>query len=134
MKEGNDMIRSSDILKAKILIVDDQAANVLVLERMLQGAGYTSVPSTKDPLEVQGLHLKNRYDLILLDLALMKVGVPRTSMRPMRTWIGAGMVSAGLWISLNRDNANLSPGSETAGLTSTGAEKPSFISSRATQC
>ena len=38
----------SDILKAKILIVDDQEANVALLEHILAGAGYTSVSSTMD--------------------------------------------------------------------------------------
>ena len=41
------MVSSSDILNARILIVDDQAANVLLLERMLlRGAGYVSITST----------------------------------------------------------------------------------------
>jgi CheY-like chemotaxis protein len=37
------MISSTDILHGKILIVDDQEVNVQLLERMLRGAGYTSV-------------------------------------------------------------------------------------------
>jgi len=60
----------SDILRAKILVVDDQPANVLLLERMLVGAGYTSVTSTLDPRAVRELHEKHRYDLILLDLQM----------------------------------------------------------------
>ncbi len=64
------MITPSDILHGKILIVDDQAANILLLERMLQGAGYDSISSTMNPLEVCELHRKNRYDLILLDLRM----------------------------------------------------------------
>ena len=64
------MISSSDILKASILVVDDQVANVLLLERMLRGAGYTSIVSTTDPNEVCELHHQNRYDLILLDLQM----------------------------------------------------------------
>ena len=64
------MISSSDILKARILIVDDQQRNVLLLEQMLRNAGYVSVTSTTNPLEVSKLHLKNRYDLILLDLQM----------------------------------------------------------------
>lgn len=64
------MISSSDILNAKILIVDDLAANVTLLERMLRAAGYEAVTSTGDPTEVCGLHRKNRYDLILLDLQM----------------------------------------------------------------
>ncbi len=64
------MINTSDILNANILIVDDIEANVLLLERMLRGAGYVSVRSTMDPNEVCNLHSKNRYDLILLDLQM----------------------------------------------------------------
>jgi signal transduction histidine kinase len=64
------MISSSDILKAGILIVDDQDANVTLLEEMLRGAGYVSISSTKNPHEVCKLHRKNGYSLILLDLQM----------------------------------------------------------------
>jgi adenylate cyclase len=64
------MITSADILRGKILIVDDQKANVALLEQMLRGAGYVSVASTMDPGRVCELHLVNRYDLILLDLQM----------------------------------------------------------------
>jgi len=64
------MVNASDILNAKILIVDDSQANVILLERMLHGAGYTCVASTMDPREVCELHRNNRYDLILLDLQM----------------------------------------------------------------
>ena len=60
----------TDILAAKILIVDDQAVNVQLLQRLLQEAGYTGVASTMNPLEVCALHRKNAYDLILLDLQM----------------------------------------------------------------
>jgi PAS domain S-box-containing protein len=64
------MISSSDILNASILIVDDLEANVRLLEKMLDGAGYTRVASTTDSHEVGALHRANRYDLILLDLMM----------------------------------------------------------------
>lgn len=63
-------MNATDILKAKILIVDDQAANVHLLEQMLGGAGYTCLTTTMDPRSVCELHRKNRYDLILLDLLM----------------------------------------------------------------
>ena len=61
---------ASEILRAKILIVDDLPANILLLERMLGGAGYVSITSTLDPRAVQVLHEKNGYDLIVLDLQM----------------------------------------------------------------
>jgi PAS domain S-box-containing protein len=64
------MITDTDILKASILIVDDQAANVTLLEEMLRGAGYEAISSTRDPTTVCELHRQNRYDLILLDLLM----------------------------------------------------------------
>ena len=64
------MISPADILNAKILIVDDQQANVTLLEQLLRGGGHTKVTSTMDPEKVCELHLVNHYDLILLDLAM----------------------------------------------------------------
>ena len=64
------MVSLADILNARILVVDDQEANVRLLEGMLRIAGYTSVESAMDPREVCELHRKNRYSLILLDLQM----------------------------------------------------------------
>jgi two-component system cell cycle response regulator len=64
------VISSADILHGNILIVDDQAPDVLLLEQMLRGAGYARVTSTRDPQAVCALHRDNHYDLILLDLQM----------------------------------------------------------------
>jgi adenylate cyclase len=64
------MITSADILNASILIVDDQEANVTLLERMLEGAGYLSIASTRDPHQVCELHARHQFSLILLDLQM----------------------------------------------------------------
>ncbi len=59
-----------DLLDASILIVDDQEANVSLLEQLLRETGYAHVASTMDPHEVWALHRKHRYDLIVLDLQM----------------------------------------------------------------
>jgi diguanylate cyclase (GGDEF)-like protein len=64
------MVCADDMLNASILIVDDQDANVQLLEHMLREAGYRCVTSTMDPHAVCALHRDNRYDLILLDLQM----------------------------------------------------------------
>jgi formate hydrogenlyase transcriptional activator len=64
------MVDLSDILNAKCLIVDDKEANVLLIEQVLRGAGYTRISSTMDPQAVCAMHRANRYDLILLDLQM----------------------------------------------------------------
>ncbi|SFN64662.1 GGDEF/EAL domain-containing response regulator [Nitrosospira briensis] len=67
------MAISSDILNASILIVDDRKVNVELIYCMLSNAGYTSLTSTVNPLEVCDLHRANEYDLILLDLMMPKM-------------------------------------------------------------
>jgi CheY-like chemotaxis protein len=64
------MVTSADILNARILVVDDQQANVCLIEGMLRVAGYTAVQSTTDPHEVCDLYRQNHYGLILLDLQM----------------------------------------------------------------
>lgn len=64
------MVSSNDIFNANILIVDDQEANVQLLEQLLQEAGYRHITSTMDPYAVSALHRDHHYDLILLDLQM----------------------------------------------------------------
>lgn len=63
-------LTEEDILNASILIVDDQQANVALLESLLNDAGYTNVSATMNPIEVGSLYRKHAYDLILLDLQM----------------------------------------------------------------
>ena len=62
------MISQAAIQDARILIVDDQLANVKLLEYMLRGAGFRAVSSTTDSRQVIAMHRAAHYDLILLDL------------------------------------------------------------------
>ena len=63
-------MREDSLNNARILIVDDQEANVLLLERLLQASGYTNFISTQDPRQILQLYLKSQPDLILLDLMM----------------------------------------------------------------
>ena len=63
-------LSESEILDASILIVDDQQANVHVLEQLLVSSGYSSISSTINPQDVVPLHRQHQYDLILLDLQM----------------------------------------------------------------
>ena len=56
---------------AKILIVDDQEANILLLRRLLQElGGYDHIASTTNPRETFTLLTDFEPDIILLDLAM----------------------------------------------------------------
>jgi CheY-like chemotaxis protein len=67
------MITAAEIQGARVLIVDDQEVNVLLLERVLRGAGHRCVSSTREPTRVSALHRENNYDLILLDLEMPRM-------------------------------------------------------------
>jgi class 3 adenylate cyclase len=53
---------------ARILVVDDIEANVLVLQNLLRQEGYTDVHTTLESSTVVDMHRANPFDLILLDL------------------------------------------------------------------
>ena len=55
---------------AKILVVDDEPTNVLLMERLLEDAGYTNVASTTDSRRVLDLYRSFAPDLLLLDLMM----------------------------------------------------------------
>lgn len=55
---------------AGILIVDDQPANVRLVEQILQQAGYANLRSTTDPQRAVTLYAEFGPDLVLLDLLM----------------------------------------------------------------
>jgi signal transduction histidine kinase len=61
-------LRADD--RARLLVVDDEQANVRLLERMLARAGFSNVASTTDPKQVVPLYHRFDPDLILLDLGM----------------------------------------------------------------
>ena len=63
-----DSMTSRPFRNARILIVDDEDANIEILQRILSRAGFTRIESTNDSREVGALYIEHRPDLILLDL------------------------------------------------------------------
>lgn len=58
------------LARARLLIVDDEEADVLLLRRMLENGGFTDIRSTNDPTAVSDLVDRFDPDLILLDLLM----------------------------------------------------------------
>jgi putative two-component system response regulator len=58
---------------ARILVVDDERVNVVLLERILEQDGYRNVKSTTDPSVVAALYEEFEPDLVLLDLHMPKL-------------------------------------------------------------
>ena len=63
-------VDESSLKNARILIVDDQPPNVLLLERLLGVSGFTSVTSTTDSSQALQLCMELDPDLLLLDLQM----------------------------------------------------------------
>lgn len=59
---------SIGLKQAKILIVDDESANVRLIEKLLAMNGFNHVLSTQDSTEAVALYQKQQSDLLLLDL------------------------------------------------------------------
>ena len=57
---------------ARVLIVDDQVANVMLLEELLAHWGYADVVATTESREVVGLCSEMNPDIVLLDLHMPK--------------------------------------------------------------
>jgi len=67
MNEINHKI-NTELKAAKILIVDDESANVRLLEKLLQSKGYSNIICSQDPVQALPLYQQHNSDLILLDL------------------------------------------------------------------
>ena len=63
-------MNETDILNAKILIVDDAEANLKLLEDLLTREGFHQIISTSDSTRALDLFIAFQPDLILLDLMM----------------------------------------------------------------
>jgi putative two-component system response regulator len=62
--------RDQAVSQGRILIVDDEEQNVMLLERLLDVSGFTNVLSTTDSAEAVALCAAEQPDLLLLDLQM----------------------------------------------------------------
>ncbi len=62
------MISNDEIFNSRILVVDDQEANIEMLQNMLTKAGYSSIIGVSDSRKVEGLYAAYNPDLVLLDI------------------------------------------------------------------
>jgi PleD family two-component response regulator len=77
------------IQNSRILMVDDQPVTVMLMERILQQAGYTHFLSVTDPREVLEQFRSFDPDLLILDLMMPKVD-GFALMTQLRGWIPEG--------------------------------------------
>lgn len=58
---------------AKILVVDDEADNLMIFREYLNSAGYINVTTIANPSDGLALIQKNEFDLILLDIMMPQI-------------------------------------------------------------
>ena len=58
---------------ANILIVDDEPSNVLLLRRLLENSGYSSIATTTDSRETFRLYECFKPDILLLDIQMPRL-------------------------------------------------------------
>jgi len=83
------MTNKEVILNSRILILDDKEANVLLLERILQQAGYQHYESLTDSRQIIDRFRLFQPDLVLLDLMMPHVD-GFSVMNQLRGWIPDG--------------------------------------------
>jgi putative two-component system response regulator len=67
---GPPVERGCEYCEARLLIIDDDAVNILLLDDILSEAGYRQLLSTTNPFEVETICRQTPPDLILLDLMM----------------------------------------------------------------
>ena len=61
-------LQKADIKTSKILIVDDEPINLIVVSELLDMDKYSNVTAIEDPYKAVDAYQQNDFDLILLDV------------------------------------------------------------------
>ena len=67
------LIQPSEILSRRVLAIDDEEPNLLLLRSMLEREGYSDVHCLTDPKKAMQAYLDLEPDLVLLDLMMPEV-------------------------------------------------------------
>lgn len=70
---SGQLIDPKEILARRILVIDDEEANVLLLRNILQREGYTDVYSLTQSTQALSTYIDLAPDLVLLDLMMPQV-------------------------------------------------------------
>lgn len=67
------LIEPAEILSRRILAIDDEAANVLLLRSVLEREGYRDIHTLTDPTAATAAYAELAPDIVLLDLMMPQV-------------------------------------------------------------
>lgn len=67
------LIAPEEITASRILAIDDEEANVLLLRSVLEREGYTDIHTLTDPTQAMRAYIELAPDIVLLDLMMPEV-------------------------------------------------------------
>jgi PleD family two-component response regulator len=67
------LVETADILACRVLAIDDEEANVLLLRNLLQREGYGDIHCLTDSTKALQAYIDLQPDLVLLDLMMPEV-------------------------------------------------------------
>lgn len=67
------LVTQADITSRRILAIDDEEANVLLLRSVLEREGYTDIHCLTDPTRAMKAYIDLEPDIVLLDLMMPEV-------------------------------------------------------------
>jgi putative two-component system response regulator len=70
MAQNPTIANDAALTRARVVIVDDQEANVLLLERLLELSGFVNFVATTDSKQAVALCAEEEPDIVLLDLQM----------------------------------------------------------------
>lgn len=68
-----NLVENQQILTKRILAIDDEEANVLLLKNVLEREGYKDIHCITDPEKALDAYITLSPDLVLLDLMMPKI-------------------------------------------------------------
>ncbi|RIV79951.1 response regulator [Pelagerythrobacter aerophilus] len=68
-----NLIQPSEILSRRVLAIDDEEANLLLLRSLLEREGYSDIHCVSDPAKAMQAYVDLEPDLVLLDLMMPEV-------------------------------------------------------------
>lgn len=69
-KSVNELVTSEELLSRRILVIDDEEANVLLLKTLLEREGYENTLCLTDPGEALEAYVRFDPHIVLLDLMM----------------------------------------------------------------
>lgn len=67
------LVAPADITSRRILAIDDEEANILLLRSVLEREGYTDIHCLTDPTKAMRAYIDLEPDIVLLDLMMPEV-------------------------------------------------------------